>query len=191
MGRVPTSESDLAACAAAGDRDCLSALLGRVAPRLLRIAWNLCRDSAFAEDLCQEGLIKISDRRVLAKYEGLGSLDGYVISCATRAMISALRPAAIRGARTDASLDQLDERGAAPQAVADDMPESFDSGLVDAFKAIPERARVVVLLLTVGDLTYAETAEATGLPIGTVRSTYARARTSLRMELERSGTASD
>jgi len=48
-----------------------------------------------------------------------------------------------------------------------------------AIRALPAREREVLALLAWGDLTYAETAAALGIPIGTVRSRLARARSRL------------
>ena len=52
-----------------------------------------------------------------------------------------------------------------------------------ALLVLPERARTVVLLVAVGDLSYAEVATALGMEVGTVKSTYSRARAQLRAEL--------
>lgn len=49
----------------------------------------------------------------------------------------------------------------------------------EAIRSLPRREREVLALLAWGDLSYGEIAEALGLPIGTVRSRLARARTRL------------
>jgi RNA polymerase sigma-70 factor (ECF subfamily) len=49
----------------------------------------------------------------------------------------------------------------------------------EAIRALPRREREVLALLAWSDLSYGEIAEALGLPIGTVRSRLARARTRL------------
>jgi len=48
-----------------------------------------------------------------------------------------------------------------------------------AIRALPRREREVLALLAWGELTYAETAAALGVPVGTVRSRVARARSRL------------
>ena len=52
-----------------------------------------------------------------------------------------------------------------------------------ALLGLPERARAVVLLVAVGDLGYAEVARVLGMEVGTVKSTYSRARVTLRAAL--------
>ncbi len=49
----------------------------------------------------------------------------------------------------------------------------------EAIRGLPQREREVLALLAWSDLSYGEIAEALGLPIGTVRSRLARARTRL------------
>jgi RNA polymerase sigma factor (sigma-70 family) len=49
----------------------------------------------------------------------------------------------------------------------------------EAIRGLPRREREVLALLAWGDLSYGEIAEALGLPVGTVRSRLARARTRL------------
>jgi RNA polymerase sigma-70 factor (ECF subfamily) len=52
-----------------------------------------------------------------------------------------------------------------------------------ALAALPEHYRVVVVLADVEGLTYGEIAEALDVPVGTVRSRLARARSTLQREL--------
>jgi RNA polymerase sigma factor (sigma-70 family) len=52
-----------------------------------------------------------------------------------------------------------------------------------ALLGLPERARSVVLLVAVGDMGYAEVATVLGMEVGTVKSTYSRARSTLRAAL--------
>ena len=48
-----------------------------------------------------------------------------------------------------------------------------------ALRALPVEQREVLLLIAVAELTYEETAEALGIPVGTVRSRMSRARATL------------
>jgi len=59
----------------------------------------------------------------------------------------------------------------------DAMQQLRDGG--EAIRALPRREREVLALLAWSELSYGEIAEALGLPIGTVRSRIARARTRL------------
>jgi RNA polymerase sigma-70 factor, ECF subfamily len=79
-------------------------------------------------------------------------------------------------------------RGAAPTEGAE--PESAVIARIDAFRhvreaaeairSLPRRQREVLALIADGDLSYEEAASTLGVPIGTVRSRLARARSRLR-----------
>jgi RNA polymerase sigma-70 factor (ECF subfamily) len=57
--------------------------------------------------------------------------------------------------------------------------------LMRALDGLPEDQRVLLLLISVEDLSYAEAANVLKIPIGTVMSRLARARERLRRTLER------
>jgi RNA polymerase sigma-70 factor, ECF subfamily len=173
---VSSSDMRLAKEAAAGDSAALQTLLTRLARRLRNVAWSIVRDHHEAEDLCQEALLKICQPAVLRGYRGDGPLDAYLRRVAIREMISRRRARDVRAWSNIVLADELpepgDERtaGAAPQ-LAPDLRAAMDS--------LPERAREVVVLIVLGELSYEETSDATGLKLGTVRSTYHRARAQL------------
>jgi RNA polymerase sigma factor (sigma-70 family) len=68
---------------------------------------------------------------------------------------------------------------AAGQERRDVAPPAVDGEVLRAVARLPRRQREVLLLAAWADLTYAEIAQALGLPIGTVRSRLARARSRL------------
>jgi RNA polymerase sigma-70 factor (ECF subfamily) len=53
--------------------------------------------------------------------------------------------------------------------------------------SLPEDQRVVILLVSVEDLSYAETARVLGVPIGTVMSRLARGRERMRQVAQEKG----
>lgn len=55
------------------------------------------------------------------------------------------------------------------------------------FNALPVEMRMVLEMVTVGEMSYEETAKALNIPVGTVRSRVFRARAQLRQSLETSG----
>jgi RNA polymerase sigma factor (sigma-70 family) len=74
----------------------------------------------------------------------------------------------------EAFTDQVDERVSAGTA---------SRRLAAGLARLPEELRDTLLLVTWGDLTYAEAATALGVPVGTVRSRVSRARGKLRRTL--------
>ena len=68
---------------------------------------------------------------------------------------------------------------AAGQERRDAAPPDVDGEVLRAVARLPRRQREVLLLAAWADLSYAEIARALGLPVGTVRSRLARARSTL------------
>ena len=75
---------------------------------------------------------------------------------------------------TEAFTDQVDDRVSAGTA---------SRRLAAGLARLPEQLRDTLLLVTWGDLSYAEAAAALGVPVGTVRSRVSRARARLRRVL--------
>lgn len=173
----------MARAAAAGSEAALRTLLGRVTPRLRGIAWHMCYDRHETEDLCQEALLKLTSPAALRGYRGEGPLDAYLSKVGVRAMISARR---VRHAREWRELTPVEEPPERPDPRATDQSaraHTLDPVLRDALRALPERSRLVVLMISVGGYSYEETAELTGIALGTVKSSYSRAREALRRAL--------
>jgi len=66
--------------------------------------------------------------------------------------------------------------------------ESSVRRIAGALASLPRRQRDVLLLYAIGELSYAEIAEALAMPLGSVRSALHRARTRLRDPLRQSDT---
>jgi RNA polymerase sigma-70 factor (ECF subfamily) len=172
-----------ARAAAARDATVLRDLLGRLTPRLRAAAWNLGGAGQEPQDLVQEALLKITSVEVLGRYRAEGPLDGYLLAVGVRTMISATR----RG-RTDRERSFLTDQPEQHAGGRDDVVSArLSGGMRTALLALPERARAVVLLVAVGDLGYAEVATTLGMEVGTVKSTYSRARSALRAALAEQG----
>lgn len=84
---------------------------------------------------------------------------------------------------TQARLDRLPEH--VSEDVTDDVWDGGDPGLAQALAALEPTQRDVLLLYAWAELSYEEIATALAVPVGTVRSRLARARSRLRVELAR------
>jgi len=156
---------------------------------LLRVALSITRQPADAEDLVQETLLRA--------YRSIEGFDG----AHPRAwLLTILRNAEINRHRRrrpellddpDRAMDRLaamatDERDG-PEALV--VGETFDTVVDEALRALPDRYRQLVLLVDVDGLTYAEAAQALGIPVGTVMSRLHRARGRIRTRLVAAGLA--
>jgi RNA polymerase sigma-70 factor (ECF subfamily) len=155
---------------------------------LLRVALTLTRRPADAEDLVQDTLLRA--------FKGIENFDGahpraWLLTIMRNAQINRVRrrrPELLDD--QDAAFDRLADEGRGaetPEALV--VGETFDAVVSDALAALPDRYLQVVTLVDIDGLSYAEAAEALGLPAGTVMSRLHRARTRMRHRLVAAGLA--
>ena len=153
---------------------------------MLRVATSLTRDRVEAEDLVQDTLVKA--------YRAIGRFDGRY----PRAwLLTILRNTHInRNRKRRPELlddpDRTNDRGmeaASDERVDDFIDHSFDAEITHALDALDPPFRVVVELVDIDGLSYAEAAEALDIPVGTVMSRLHRARSRIRDRLARTGLA--
>lgn len=151
---------------------------------LLRIALALTRDPADAEDLVQETLLRA--------YRSIDRFDGQH----PRAWLFTIMRNAQRGRARPRRPSLLDEYAGAdliPDLSRDRQPEvvvldrALEAAIVEALADLPHRLAQVVRLVDVGGLSYAEAAQALGIPAGTVMSRLHRGRSRIRERLGQSG----
>ncbi len=82
---------------------------------------------------------------------------------------------------SDESTDLLLDETVSPEEVV--LSRIMDEEVEQALQQLPDRFRQVVVLCDLEGLSYAEAAEALGIPVGTVRSRLSRAREMLRQLL--------
>lgn len=134
-----------------------------------------------AKDVTQEVFVnawRSRDRFDPAK----GSLGAWLMGIAKFRILDNLRAEKRHSSRrADA---EVAERTAA-MSTGDDVEALSDRMLVaDALRALPERSRTVIELAYFGDLTHAQVADHTSLPLGTVKSDIRRGLALIRSHLE-------
>lgn len=154
---------------------------------LLRVARTLTHHDAEAEDLVQDTLLRA--------YRGIDGFDGRH----PRAwLLTILRNTHInRNRRQRPDLLQDPDRTLATLAgtsSSDDVEHvvvelTFDAAVENALARLPDASRRVIELIDVDGLSYAETAEVLGVPVGTVMSRIHRARQRIRDHLAGTGVA--
>lgn len=147
-------------------------------PRLYRLAFRLCGSQADAEDLLQDVLIKLYERRQeLSSIENLQPWLGRVLynQFVDQARKRKRRPLALVG---DAETGQTADPHTEP-AVARTQEEST-SALERALERLSEDHRTLLLMHDAEGYTLPEIEALTGTPIGTLKSRLSRARARLR-----------
>ncbi|MFF7974227.1 sigma-70 family RNA polymerase sigma factor [Streptomyces sp. NPDC007905] len=195
---LPTSREDLAssdqpastdesitawALAARGGDPCAVERFVRALHRdVQRYVAHLCADHQAVDDLAQDTFLRALGS--LHLFEGRSSARAWLLSIARRAVIDSYRYAAARPRLSDVPDWQLAVELAQPR----DLP-GFDEGIVllDLLAALPDERREAFVLTQLAGLPYAEAAEASGCPVGTVRSRVARARATLIDLLDAAG----
>lgn len=139
---------------------------------LYRYAWRLCGSAADAEDLTQQ--------TYLIAHQNLHQLRE--ASSAKSWLCTILRHAYLRHrSRTPPTQPLDDELHAAGTASATDIDEE---ALQHALNQLTEDYRSAVILYYFQDLSYQEISTVLGIPLGTVMSRLARAKSQLKSRLE-------
>ncbi|QZY30125.1 RNA polymerase sigma factor [Nocardioides coralli] len=147
---------------------------------LLRVARTLTGSTANAEDLVQETLIRAF--RAVDRFDGRHPRS-WLLTILRRTHLNLLRRKRPDLVEDWASLgDPRPAFGAhrPPGPEEQVLDAIMDEHLVDALRDLDPRFRTVLLLVDVDELSYAETAEALDIPIGTVMSRLSRARSKVR-----------
>ena len=147
-------------------------------PRLRRYARSLAFDAGSADDLVQTAL-----ERALSHWHQFDQRRDMLVW-----LLSIAHNAHLDQRRRDARLSIIDPAQVDAQQDARRSDPGVDVGLrLDlsaALAGLSLEQRETLLLVCVEQLSYAECAEALGIPIGTVMSRVSRARAALREALE-------
>jgi len=175
MERDHAEERDerLAARAAAGDRSAFEALVTRHRKAVYRLCWSAAGNHADADDAAQETFLRVF--RALPSYDPGRPFLPWLRRIAWNCGLTVRR----------------DRQAGVPLVPGEEIPDPADpaegpedaaSGneekrrVAAAMADLPAELRTVLVLRAVEGLSYAEIAEAAGIPAGTVMSRLSRAR---------------
>jgi RNA polymerase sigma factor (sigma-70 family) len=152
------------------------------------LARYLTRDAAMSEDVVQDAILRAF--RAFDQFRGGSArawLFAIVRNCSRTAQASAGNRVALvvhESGLTEEAAAQLREHADPGLSPEDELLRKADvEGVRSAIEAIPEPFREAVVLRDLEDLSYAEVAEVTGVPVGTVMSRLSRGRAMLAKEL--------
>lgn len=146
-----------------------------------RYARALARDREDADDVVQDALVRAIERD--ATYDPRRNRRSWLLAIVHNVFVSGLRRRLAERRR--------DDRFAEAQVADSEAAQEHHARLIDiarAFTALPEHQRAVLHLIAVEGLSYQACADVLGVPVGTVMSRLARARTALRERDERAAT---
>jgi RNA polymerase sigma-70 factor, ECF subfamily len=156
-------------------------------PSLYNVAFWLSRNPADAEDLVQETFLKAL--RGFSSFEQGSNFRAWIFRILRNTYLTSRT--GLAAMRTVALEDELDESGLYPEgAIERETPErdlirlSDRAALHSAMEKLPPPLLEVILLCDVEEMKYREIAAVLEIPIGTVMSRIARARSALRGALQ-------
>lgn len=154
--------------------------------RLYSFALRLTRNPAEAEDLVQETYVRALPR--LHSVREPAALRTWLFRVLYNTFASRWQAAKRQPVRVDLEeLDDLGRQSVPGMYVPDPRVEFFSKLLPDeidsALKTLPEQFRTPILLQAIEGLSYDEISEVLQVPVGTVRSRLARAKSSLSVSL--------
>ncbi|HEY2840058.1 MAG TPA: sigma-70 family RNA polymerase sigma factor [Pirellulales bacterium] len=176
------SDHDLMSRCRQGDAVAFEEIVRRWEQPLGRMVGHLAGPGADVDDLCQEVFVRIL--RARERYRPSHAFSTWVYRIALN-VARDNRRREVR--RIQQPLDAHDQPSIAPSP-ADEIEMLETSQIVDAaVRALPDELREVLVLKHFGKLSFAEVAETTGMPLGTIKSRMGVALRELRLELSRRG----
>jgi RNA polymerase sigma-70 factor, ECF subfamily len=185
-------DSELVAKALAGSEWAYGELLARYERPVFTLLLRMVRDRSTAEELAQDTFLKAFDK--LATYDPARKLSSWLFKIAHNRAIDHLRRREVETVSLDAPAG--DDPDAPVRSVADTAGETpvaaaeradLSRALARAVARLRPEYREVMALRYQAGLEYGEIAEATGFPLGTVKTYLHRARKELAIWMEEQG----
>jgi RNA polymerase sigma-70 factor (ECF subfamily) len=180
---MPASDERLARQALRGDKEAFDTLVRRYYPRVLGLCRKMLRSPETARDAAQESLVRAY--RKLHLYDPDRRFSAWLMTVTARVCVSLGQ----KSAREPEPWEEISESDTGPADEADGPAEHLERDelaerVAEAVQSLPDLYKPVCVLRHVEGLSYAEIADATGLPIGTVKVHLFRAKKHLREQLK-------
>ncbi len=182
FGRAPaapsaSSETELIALIAGGDRDAFQALYRIYFGRLARFLDRMVRDGALIEEIVNDTMLVVWQKA--HTFDHTCKVSTWVFAIAYRQGLKAVN---MRDEPVESNfeLEAGDVRQEPEHALAQ---QQLQEGVGEALKALSLEQRVVVTLTYYHDMGYQEIAETMGCPLNTVKTRMFHARQRLRVLL--------
>jgi RNA polymerase sigma-70 factor (ECF subfamily) len=145
------------------------------APKMMAVCYRYARGRAEAEDMLQEGFVKVF--RNLPKYQFTGSLEGWIRRLMINTAIDQLRKYKHQRSEVDIEAAETEETSG---EMLDTLELEYLYGLI---QDLPPGYRLVFNLFAIEGYSHGEIAEKLNISESTSRSQYTRARALLRKRI--------
>jgi RNA polymerase sigma-70 factor, ECF subfamily len=149
-------------------------LVSRYQRRVYAVCYRVLGSSSDAEDATQETFLRVA--RNAHRYRGEAQVSTWIYRIARNVSTDQVR---YHARRPSTPVDDLARVGTEPRT--EDAVAASETAMTvrHALAQLDERSRLLLVLVAVEGLSYAEAAEAVDLPVGTVKSRVSRARVRL------------
>jgi RNA polymerase sigma-70 factor, ECF subfamily len=183
LQELTDDDADILALLRAGEAaPAFDLLAARYGARVYRLCHAFVRDSALAEDVAQDSLIRVW--RALPGFDGRARLSSWIYAIARNRSLTALsrrRPTEV--------LDDEHLEGIAGDAGQDVVADESQAQLRRFVDGLPDKLRIPLTLYYYEDRSVAEVATRLGIPEATVKTHLARGRARLLDRLREAGLA--
>ena len=163
-----------------GERRCQEILYSRYARRMYAVCLRYARHELEAQDLMQEGFIRVFEK--LKDFRREGSFEGWIRRIMVHTSINQYRKKSFQQERF--GMERMPEGEVGPEAVG----RLGEAELLAMVSSLPDGYRMVFNLYAVEGYDHAEIAELLGCGESTSRSQLAKARRLLQMKINASST---
>jgi RNA polymerase sigma-70 factor (ECF subfamily) len=165
-----------------GDPAAFEALVNQHARYVFNLALRLVHDPQEAENLSQEAFLRAW--RGLPGFRAEASFTTWLYQIVTHLCYNRLPRLRLELAALDPDEMKVDLSDERPSLEDTLLSEELQRALHAAIDCLPDGFRLLLTLRHLQELSYAEIAMVTGLPLGTVKTGIHRARQQLRQHLE-------
>lgn len=153
-------------------------LFDKFASKMMAVCMRYANDTMEAEDVFQEGFVKVFGK--LADFKMEGSLEGWIRRIMVNTSLDALRKN--KRFQNDSKLEDVDFKTSSSELASDQL---LAEDLLKMIQALPEGYKIVFNLFAIEGYSHKEIADLLGVSENTSKSQYSRARAYLRHELEK------
>ena len=170
----------------AGDERAYVELVNRYKDKLLNFVFQFLGDIDQAEDVVQDTMLRLYEKKHY--YKEIAKFSTWIYTIARNLANTELRK---RKRRKTTYLSQMskEERQYEIPAVQDDVDQSLHNEFINdriqsAINNLPEHFKLVIILRDIQELSYDDISNIVEVPLGTIKSRINRARIQLQAELQ-------
>jgi len=163
-----------------GDPRAQRALFEKFAPKMLGVCIRYTRNTEQAEDVLQDGFVKVFTK--LNHYKGGGSLEGWVRRIMVNTALDQIRKNV--KFQDNVAMDQVDYKIEQQGFILEGLMEE---DLLKIINEMPTGYKTVFNMFAIEGYSHKEIAEQMGISENTSKSQYSRARAFLKTKLEEQG----